>query len=235
MKLSLAEVTTAASVLLLSGCTGHYSTLDPAGPSAQSVAWIWWGMLGVSSLVLLGVCLLWWYATTRRTREYSDSEAQRIQNRWVLLGGIGLPVVSMTVLLAFGIPAGHRMLPWPDDNALQIEVHAKQWYWEVHYPQQGIELIDEVHIPVGRPVDFHVSSEDVIHAFWVPRLGGKIDAIPGRKNTLRLQADKAGRFGGLCAEYCGREHAFMKFEVIAHNPADFDTWITEQSEGDHEQ
>ncbi|MGX5913820.1 cytochrome c oxidase subunit II [Aliidiomarina sp. Khilg15.8] len=235
MKLSLAEVTAAASVLLVSGCSGHYSTLDPAGPSAQAVAWIWWGMLAVSSLVLIAVCVLWWYATRRKTRDYSDSEAQHIQNRWVVGGGVGLPVLSMTVLLAFGIPVGHKMLPWPDENALQIEVHAQQWFWEVRYPEHGIELTDEIHIPVGTAVDFHVSSADVIHAFWVPRLGGKIDAIPGRTNVVRLQADEAGRFGGLCAEYCGQAHAFMTFEVVAHSEADFNAWLTEQNEGDNEQ
>lgn len=234
MRLRLAEVIATASTLLLSACSGHYSTLDPAGPSAQSVTWIWWGMLTVAALVLAGVCLLWWVAIRRKTPDYSDAEAQRVQNRWVLFGGIALPVVSMTVLLAFGIPAGHKMLPWPDDNTLQINVHAQQWYWEVSYPEQGIELTDEIHIPVDTPIDFHVSSADVVHAFWVPRLGGKIDAIPGRTNVVRLQADEAGRYGGQCAEYCGQAHAFMQFEVVAHSAADFEAWVAKQSEGDND-
>lgn len=228
MRLRLAEVTVAASALLLPACSGRYSILDPAGPSAHSVAWIWWGMLVVAALVLLAVCLLWLIAIRRRTPDYSEAEAQRSQNRWIWWGGIGLPVVSMTVLLAFGIPAGHKMLPWPDDDALQIEVHAQQWYWEVSYPQHGIELTDEIHIPVDTPVDFHVTSADVIHAFWVPRLGGKIDAIPGRTNVVRLRADAAGNYGGQCAEYCGQAHAFMHFEVVAHSAAEFEAWVAEQ-------
>lgn len=235
MRISLAEVTTAASLLMLTGCSGQYSTLDPAGPSAQSVAWIWWGMLIVSTLVLLGVCSLWLYAIKRRTREYSNAEAQRIQNRWVVAGGIGLPVVAMTVLLAFGIPVGHQMQPWPNDNTLKIEVHAKQWYWEVSYPQYGIQLTDEIYMPTDTPVDFQVTSDDVIHAFWVPRLGGKIDAIPGRTNVVRLEANKAGRYGGLCAEYCGQAHAFMQFEVVALSKDEFENWVADNSEGDHDE
>lgn len=224
MKYRLAKLTASATLpLWLAGCSGPFSTLDPAGPHAAEVAWLWWGMLTVSVLVMILVYVLWWVAMHRDGSKDSDEKAQHLQNRWVWLGGIGLPTVAITVLLAFGIPVGHRMLPI-DDNALHIEVEARQWFWEVTYPDTGVTLIDEIHIPVNQPVHFHVSSADVIHSFWVPRLGGKIDAIPGRTNVLRLVASQVGEFSGQCAEYCGTGHVFMDFTVTAHEPADFEAW-----------
>lgn len=210
--------------LLLSGCSGPLSTLDPAGPYAAEVAWLWWGMLLVATLVAGVVSWLWWYGMRRDGSKSSQQQAQGAQHRWVIWGGIALPTVAITVLLAFGIPVGHRMLPLSGDKVLTIEINAKQWFWEVYYPDSGIRLIDEVHIPVDTPVNFHVRSDDVIHSFWVPRLGGKIDAIPGKLNRLRLQASQTGTFAGQCAEYCGQGHAFMQFKVTAHEAEAFQRW-----------
>jgi cytochrome c oxidase subunit 2 len=106
-----------------------------------------------------------------------------------------------------------------------IEVTGHQWWWEVRYPDTGITLRNELHIPVGQPVDIHLTTADVIHAFWVPRLGGKLDAIPGRTNVLRLQADRPGSYRGQCAEFCGMNHAHMQFTVEAHPPEAFDQWL----------
>src|SRR5690606_6054197 len=95
----------------------------------------------------------------------------------------------------------------------------RQWQWDVAYPDApgaAKASVNVLHIPVGRPVDVHVTTADVIHSFWVPRLGGKIDAIPGRTNVVRLQADHAGVFHGVCAEFCGTAHAAMRMQVEAH-------------------
>lgn len=177
-------------------------------------------------LVLIMVVALWLYALRRKPGQLNQEQAQRIQNRWIIGGGLVLPITSMTVLLAFGIPIGHRMLPLPveGEEVLRIEVTGHQWWWQVRYPEQDIELRDELHIPAGRPVDLHLTSNDVIHSFWVPRLGGKLDMLPGRTNVLRLQADEPGIYHGQCAEFCGLSHAHMKFTVHAHAPADFAAW-----------
>ena len=126
------------------------------------------------------------------------------------------------------------MLPLPDGEGktLRINVTGHQWWWQVHYPDSGIQLRDELHIPVGVPVDLHLTSADVVHSFWVPRLGGKLDMIPGRTNVLRLQADRADTYRGMCAEFCGLEHAHMRFTVTAHDPGEFKTWLTEASAHD---
>ena len=103
------------------------------------------------------------------------------------------------------------------------------WWWEVRYPQQQITTANELHIPVGRPVRLELTSADVIHSFWVPRLNGKRDMIPGLKTIFWIQADEPGVYRGQCGEYCGTQHANMAFEVIALESAEFDEWLAQQT------
>lgn len=176
-----------------------------------------------ATLVLLVVTALWIYALRRKHRETGELQHMRIARRWIIGGGILLPAFSVTLLLMFGIPIGHSMLPLPPvgEKAFRINVTAHQWRWEFHYPDAGVTVQDELHLPVGVPVDIHGTSHDVIHSFWVPRLAGKIDLIPGRMNVLRIEASRPGAFRGQCAEFCGLGHARMRFSVQAHEPADF--------------
>ena len=225
---SLAAVGTTGLLLSLTGCSGPFSSLDPKGPAAAEVALLWWGMFGVATLILLLVAALWFYAIKRR----SDDSPTIRPNAWLCWGGLALPLLSITLLLLIGIPVGQRMLPLPDANALKIEVTGHQWYWQVHYPGHAIELTDELHIPVNTPVYLQLTSADVIHSFWVPRLGVKLDMLPGRTNVLRLQASEAGIYRGQCAEYCGLGHAHMQFSVIAHEQATFAGWLKEHSADD---
>lgn len=222
---------TAGGLALLAGCGGEpapYSTLAPAGPAAGSIAWLWWAMFGAGSLVLIAVCVIWLRALCRAPA--AEAVERRRQRQWMVGGGLLLPSLSIVLLLAFGIPIGHRLQPGasPDGDALRIDITARQWQWRVRYPDTGIELLDALHIPVGRSVDLYLRTEDVIHAFWVPRLAGKLDMIPGRTNVLRLRADAPGHYQGLCAEYCGVGHAHMPILVEAHAPADFADWLEAQ-------
>jgi cytochrome c oxidase subunit 2 len=142
--------------------------------------------------------------------------------RWVLLGGLALPALVLIPLIAYGLAAGERLLPLPFMKPPRIEVQAERWRWSFRYPDHGGATSEGVlHLPAGLPVDLVVTSRDVIHSLWIPRLAGKIDVIPGRVNTLRLQADTPGRYQGQCAEFCGLEHTSMRFEVIVHVQADY--------------
>ena len=143
-------------------------------------------------------------------------------------------------LVVFGTPAGLHQLPlpvsWsggggPPIAPLRVDVTARQWAWSLHYPGSGVRLQNELRMPVGQPVDIHVGSDDVIHSFWVPRLGGKIDAIPGRINVVRLQADQPGTFRGQCAEFCGLHHAHMVMAEIAMPADEFNAWQAAQPRG----
>lgn len=230
-RLALALALAACVPVLLAACAGPQSTLAPGGPAARIVADLWWAMFIAAALVLLAVVGLWVHALFRTPRDHDEAARRRIDRRWVIGGGIILPSVSVAVLLAFGIPMGHRLLPLPvaGEQPLKIEIIGHQWRWEIRYPDLGIVGTDRLVIPAGRAIDFHVSSADVIHGFWIPRLGGKIDAIPGRTNVLRLRADQPGHYRGQCAEFCGAGHAHMVLAVEALDAAAFDAWVETQT------
>ena len=128
-----------------------------------------------------------------------------------------LPAVVLLPLIAYAMIAGERLLPLPGQAPARIEAVGRQWTWTFRYPDHGAaETRGVLHMPAGAPVDILVSSQDVIHAFWIPRLAGKIDAVPGHVNRLRIQADQPGRYAGQCSEFCGLDHAGMRFDVIVH-------------------
>lgn len=228
---TLAKLAAIATLLPLAGCSGPLSALDPAGESARSAAWLWWGMLGLLGTIMLVVFALWFLAL-RLGPAKTEADAGRTARWWIIGGGLVLPMTVVVLILAFGIPLGQRMLPLPvaGGEPLQINVTARQWQWQVNYPDTGIRLTDEVHIPANTPVDLHLASDDVVHSFWVPRLGGKLDMIPGHTNVLRLQADEPGTYRGQCAEFCGTGHAHMQFRVVVHDQAGFRRWQQEVRE-----
>jgi cytochrome c oxidase subunit II len=188
-------------------------------------------MFGVATAVTLAVVALW-FAGMQRGRDVPEPQAQRNGRRWIIAGGIVLPGVSIAALVLFGSGAGLHQLPLPARGGVPpavVQVTGHQWWWEVHYPGTGVRLRNELRLPVGRPVDVHTRSVDVIHSFWVPRLAGKLDAIPGRTLVMRLQASQPGTFRGQCAEFCGLGHAHMELVVHAMEAAEFDAWLAQQA------
>ena len=222
-------------LLVLSGCAGELSMLDPAGPAASQQYWVWWVLLGVSLAVALVVFVLWFYTFWRKeVPQRTAQEERRIMLRWVLGGGVILPVVCIIGLLVFAAPTGRSMLPLPlaAGEPELIEVVGHQWWWEVRYPGEGEEpdviTANRLVMPAGEPVDFRLISADVIHAFWIPRLGGKRDMVPGRATTIRLEADEPGVFGAQCAEFCGAQHTNMLLQVEAVEREAYDAWLAER-------
>lgn len=152
--------------------------------------------------------------------------------RTLIWGGVIVPSLILTALVGAALALGERLLATPRENMpLRIEAIAQKWSWEFRYPN-GVTTFGELHIPAGEDVDFAVTTLDVIHGFWIPRLGGKIDAVPGHVNVVRLRADRAGVFGGVCAEYCGIGHAGMQFTVQAHEADAFLHRMAELSGGE---
>jgi cytochrome c oxidase subunit II len=188
--------------------------------------------IAVGTFILVVGALLW--ATFRRRGAEAAPDDQTRQRRIRLIVGAAtlattvvlfvILVISTTVGRAITAPSGHRML--------QIRVTGHQWWWEVQYrdslAQNWVTTANEIHIPVGQPVAVELVSTDVIHSFWPPSLSGKRDLIPGRENSLWLQADSAGEFRGQCAEYCGHQHAKMGFLVVAEPPERFTRWLALQ-------
>jgi cytochrome c oxidase subunit 2 len=185
---------------------------------------MWWIMLaGASALFTLVMVLL--FLAMRR----SALTAAVPERSWLLHGGLLLPSLVLPPLAVYGFVVGERTLARPAEPALRIEATSQRWSWNFAYPDAppGPGTADILHIPAGQPVEILVHSTDVIHSFWVPRLAGKIDAIPGRVNRIRLTAARPGTYPGLCAEFCGRHHAEMAFSVVAHDPAGYAAALAE--------
>ena len=195
--------------------------LNPAGPYAGSITTLSWILFAMAAAVLLVVLIAVYLALFGR-REVQKKLGGKMA---IWLGGITFPAIVLTVLLVYGLSLTRHLSDPIQGTELRVRVTGEMWWWRVAYLDgQGREIIhdaNELHIPAGRPVVLELESADVIHSFWVPRLSGKLDMIPGRRNLMRIQADAPGVFGGQCAEYCGGPHALMGFTVIAHEPAQF--------------
>jgi cytochrome c oxidase subunit 2 len=200
----------------LAGCEGPLSTLAPSGPTAGAIANLWWAMLAGSATIFALVIAL--FAQVIRRPGWGSGVSPA---RWIVLGGLALPAMVLTPLVAYALIAGERLLPLPGTRQ-RIEVEGRQWSWTFRYPGEGgVKTVDVLHLPAGIPVDIAVSGLDVIHSFWIPRFAGKIDAVPGHVNVLRIQADEPGRYEGQCSEFCGIGHPRMRFAVIVHPANDF--------------
>nr|WP_084465664.1 MULTISPECIES: cytochrome c oxidase subunit II [unclassified Aminobacter] len=206
-----------APLPLLAACGGPLSALEPEGPSASSTATLWWAMFFGAALIFVVVLALGALAMLR-----PRAIASLGPKRTILWGGLIVPSLILTMLVIAAFALGERLLAAPrPDMPLRIEVTARQWVWDFRYPD-GSVTSGHVRMPAGEDVDFVLESADVIHGFWIPRLGGKLDAIPGHRNVIRLRADRPGTYGGVCAEYCGSGHAVMPFTVEALPRAEFD-------------
>lgn len=205
------------------------SALHPAGREAEVVADLFWWMAGAGFVIWALVVALAIYVSLPGRRSFSPRKT-----RWLILyGGAVLPTLLLAILLIYSL----SLLPRLRDDAdvdLRIAVSGERWWWRVRYPQPDgegwLELANEIRLPVGQRVEFVLSSPDVIHSFWIPALGGKVDMIPGRTTYLFLEAQRPGVFRGACAEYCGSSHAFMNFDVVAMPPAEFEQWLAAQAQ-----
>ncbi len=214
--------------ILLAGCSDVQSVLAPKGPAASQIARLSWLLFAFAAAALMIVLIACWFAL----RGSAAARARLATTTTVVAGGIVFPAVTLTALLGYGLWMTRASVLADDDrNALRIEVVGEQWWWRVAYmgiDDRFVPAANEIRMPAGTPVRFVLKSADVIHSFWVPNLGGKIDMIPGRTTHLVLQADRPGVFRGQCAEYCGGPHALMAIDVVAMSAEDFRAWLAAQ-------
>lgn len=209
---------------LMSGCGGPLSTLDPAGRSAAIIAALWWVLLAGATAIFVGVLAAAVFALR------PERPGRGLSERAMLVGGgVVFPVAVLLALTVAALLVGERLRLDEEGEPLRVEVVAERWGWTFAYPDRpDLAPVEGVlTVPAGQPFEAVVTSRDVIHSFWVPRLGGKVDAIPGHVNTIRLQADAPGTYAGRCAEYCGIGHAGMGFEVRALAPEAFEAALAE--------
>jgi cytochrome c oxidase subunit 2 len=227
----------AAGLLALAGCNRVQTMLDPAGDEAAGIHGVWTLMLWVCGFMyLLVIGFLVWAMLRRRAARLGvdnpEPTAADAGLEKVLAGWVGLILVGLTVLVGATFLVDRAVAGGAPPGSQRIKITAEQFWWRVEYqdadPSRSFETANELHLPVGKPVWIELTSNDVIHSFWVPNLHGKKDLIPGRTNTIRLTPRKMGDFRGQCAEFCGLQHAHMAFDVRVDSVGDFQRWKDRQ-------
>ncbi len=219
---------------MLSLLQQSHSVLNPSSPQTRLIDRLWDAMYVVSAVVFVLVVLaLLLSAFRRRDSEVAatDPGGERSLTTAVSIA------TAVTVLILFGflvydVAVGRQLTRGLGKDALQVRVIGHQWWWELQYrdsvAHNWFTTANELHIPVGRPVALELLSTDVIHSFWPPTISQKRDLIPGKDNSLWIQADTPGVYRGQCAEFCGHQHAKMGFLVVADRPDSFATWLARQ-------
>jgi cytochrome c oxidase subunit II len=226
-----------AATAVLAGCADNapQDTWQPRGDNAQTIHDLQWPVFAIAGVVLLIVAsaVTW---CIYRYRDRGQPIPKQTHGRPAL--EIGLTILPAMILIGVAIPTvGTIMaLAETDDTECVVNITGQQWWWEIDYPaQEGCGGITQPIVTSGQlviPVETNVlmrgTSRDVIHSFWVPRINGKRDVVPGRIQTLRLEANQPGIYAGQCAEFCGLSHANMRMEIVALTAEDFETWKANQ-------
>ncbi|UOE92975.1 cytochrome c oxidase subunit II [Alkalihalobacillus sp. LMS39] len=221
--------------LLLAGCgEENLTALDPKGPQSQ---WLYdYMILSLVIMIFVAVVVfsIFFIILFKFRRKPGDDAYPKqvhgstaLEITWtvipiILLAILAVPTITGSFMLADTEPEG--------DHTVTIKVTGHQFWWQFDYEDEGFTAGQDVYIPVGEKVVFELHGQDVIHSFWVPALGGKVDTIPGITNHLWLQADEPGIFKGKCAELCGPEHALMDFKLIALERDEYDAWVAGMQE-----
>ncbi|MFO7725455.1 MAG: cytochrome c oxidase subunit II [Oceanipulchritudo sp.] len=214
---------------------GQQSALDPQGPISQNQADIFYITLWVTLFLFVTVggtlaFSIWKF----RARKDDDPNTLPPQSHGHPLIEVGLVVASAALLVVIAIPTFggiilKKKVPVEyEADAIEVTVTGYQWWWGFEYPEYGFHTANELVFPAGRAVKLKLRANDVIHSFWLPKLAGKTDLMPGQENTMWIKADEPGYFWGQCAEYCGDSHAYMLFRAKALEEADWEDWLARQ-------
>jgi cytochrome c oxidase subunit II len=205
-------------------------SFDPVTRQAVEITNLFNAELVVSAL-LLALVLSWLVLALVRfgARPGDNTEppqvhgSPRLELAWTIAPAVTLGIVFIVVVLTM------RSVEAVPNGAQQVRVIGHQWWWEFQYPDLGVVTANELHVPVGTPLQVNLDSVDVIHSFWVPRFGMMRDAVPGRTNQMSIFVQRAGTFDGSCTQYCGRQHAWMRIRIVAEPREQFDAWAAQQA------
>ncbi len=224
----------AGLALLLGACAfieiedAPLTTFEPAGPFAERIDGLFWPVfwIAVGVFVLVEGAIL--VAVFLFRYKEGAQEAKQIQGNPKL--EVLWTVVPALILAGIAVPTTVAVFDLTEcgPDAIEIEVIGHQWWFEYHYPDADIDTANVMVIPAGQEVCAKMTSDDVIHNFWVPALNGKRYLVPGQTTELRLQADEPGEYWGACAEFCGLSHSLMRTRVLAVSPAEYQTWLEDQ-------
>jgi cytochrome c oxidase subunit 2 len=198
--------------------------IHPGSPQARAIF-----SLGVETSIILAIifavvggAIL--YALMRyRWREGEPEPRQVAGHQTIEIIWTVIPCLIVAALIVLTARTMTRADPAPAPEP-DLLITGHQWWWEARYLKSGVVVANEIHIPVGRPMSIRLESKDVLHEFWVPELARKIATVPGHPNHIWIEADQPGTYRGICSEFCGTEHAWMHFLIIAQTPADYAAW-----------
>ena len=221
-----------AAALFATGCgpKNGENSLDPAGPHAHTILDLFtpffWIAVVIGTAVLAATVIL---PLKFRAGPGNENPKQTHGNTTLEITWTIVPALILAVMAIFTVPTIFKLARIPKGpDVIHINVAGKQWWWDYSYAKEGFKTANEMHIPINRPVVLSLTSDNVIHDFWVPELAGKKDVVPGETHTIVLEAERTGTFLGQCAEYCGLSHADMRLRVIAQTQADYDAWVAGQ-------
>lgn len=206
------------------------SVLRPGTEQASYILISFYIMLGVAAFIFVLVAGLVLYFSFRYRRREGREPKQISENVRLEVLWISIPILIVSGLFVVSVWVMYRVNPPVLGKKPDLTVVAHQWWWELHYPQSGVTAANEFHMPVGRRLLLGFDSADVIHTFWVPSMGQKIDVIPGHPNYLWLTIVRPGTYLGTCNSFCGMGHAKMRIRVIAQSPGDFNAWLAGQQQ-----
>lgn len=214
---------------------GGIAPPDSATPSGRSINELYWIVMSILIVIFLLVegALVYFIVRFRRKRGTpADADGPQIHgNTRLELVWTGIPLVILIALIVVTIVKvpSVQAEPGPDEDPVVVRVDGKQFFWQYTY-ENGVVAVDTLVLPVGQPIELVINANDVIHSWWVPELTGKLDAIPGRTNTMHFTIEEEGVYRGQCAELCGAQHAVMYTTVKAVSPAEFEQWLRERAE-----
>jgi cytochrome c oxidase subunit II len=205
-------------------CRRHVLAVSP---QAHAIAALTLVLFAVCAVIFAIVAALVTYAAIRfRRRAPAGDPHQAFGNMRVEVLWTAAPLVLLIIIFGLTVRTMRASDPeTPDRQTPDLVLIGHQWWWEARYPHDGVVTANEIHIPIGKRLLVELSSADVVHDFWVPQLGRKMDMVPGHPTRLWIESDTAGTFGGTCAEYCGAEHAWMRLRVVAEADAAFADWV----------
>lgn len=208
-----------------------FSSFSPHAPATQIISSLFTGLLILFAVIFLIVAGLVTYGIVRyRARAGEGEPLQKFGSRSLEITWTAIPLVIVIALFVVTVTAMARIdAPDEPNHPPDLVITGHQWWWDARYPT-GAMAVTEFHIPVGKRLLVRIESTDVIHDFWVPQLARKMDAIPGRPGYIWLQADSPGTYPGQCSEFCGAQHAWMHFYVVAESEAEYSVWLRHQAE-----
>jgi len=230
-----------AAVMSLAGCelwpadTNPFTTVQPSTDFGHAIQAIYEQVTWIVMIILVLVFALLGYVLVRFRDDGSPGNPKQIHGNAALEFGWTLAPVFIVIMIT--VPTIRTIFEiggQAPEGAVEVRVTGKRWWWAFEYLESGVVTANELHLPVGKPVSLLLESDTVIHSFWVPRLGGKRDLVPGRVNrmwfTIQDEVAKGAppiEYLGECAEFCGEQHARMRKRVYAHHPDDFDAWLVD--------